>query len=831
MYVKRFTEDLSGQYTCRAYNAYGESAESTVRVRLAATEYVDEEPLPIVRIDEISSQGLKRELACRTNGAKFIWLFNNVPVSNFPNLQQKNENLEINIIGIQSFGKYTCRSFNLAGQTSEVSIELHAHRPIIVEVNPRSLNSLSGDDADFACLVTNQDQGSLQIEWEKDGSSLPANAKQTENGLLRIRNLNKENSGIYKCIVTHPKSGITNSSSASLEVTENIQLEPLRVEIQPSSDVKFIVGKPAELNCIVNGGRNNKIQWNKVNDKLDSSRFETVGSTLIIKEVSNNDRGYFECKVENESENSVAYVLVDVEERIRPVVEAWPAGDQKIKKGDSTYVQCRVVAGEPSPTVEWKRVDGRSFSSRVSIINAGTVLSVQNAESSDFGSYECVAENLAGQTSISISLIEEKEQEIESDQQEENKPEIINVTQQNYAPRIYLGQGNQANPREGDDFTLHCRSDRNDVVLQWLKDSTQLVSNDGDYTITNIRKEDEGTYTCKAENSYGSTSESVQVTVERVNNVRIQISPKEQVVSLDGNTELSCNIENANNGEILYQWSKPGGRLPANHQVYSNVLRINKAQPEDAGRYVCTVSIGLSSYYDVAHLEVSENDPKSAFPVYIKVLEKPQVTASNPTGAFKFGTKLTIECYVKGLTLHVRPTWRKIDGASRTSRYTIDTQETSSTITIPAVLPIDFGKYLCTAEGYTAEGNIAVGQSEISIVRELTNQFKYINHGPKELPNQTNQNLQPTEQENSDTELSEPVVKIKNDGSNAVNEGQSLTLTCDVKGNPIPEIKWEKNNGELPADHRIINNILRCVLIFFIAQKIIEIILIFLKFE
>ena len=274
------------------------------------------------------------------------------------------------------------------------------------------------------------------------------------------------------------------------------------------------------------------------------------------------------------------------------------------------------------------------------------------------------------------------------------------------------------------------------------------------------------------------------------------------------------NVENKNNGEVLYQWSKPGGRLPANHQVAGNILKINKAQPEDAGRYVCTVSIGFSSYYDVAHLEVSQNDPKSAFTLYIKVVEKPQISAQNPTGAFRLGNKLTMECYVKGLTLQARPTWKKANGALR-SNYIITTGDESSSLTIPTVIPIDFGKYICEATAYSSDGKTIVGQNEISIQREQQNQFKYVIHGPIEIPGQSthqpsiHHETHNSDNQNEDQILSEPGAKIRNDRTISISVGQSLTLTCDVKGNPRPEISWEKNGDQLPTDHVISSNFIR----------------------
>ena len=39
--------------------------------------------------------------------------------------------------------------------------------------------------------------------------------------------------------------------------------------------------------------------------------------------------------------------------------------------------------------------------------------------------------------------------------------------------------------------------------------------------------------------------------------------------------------------------------------------------------------------------------------------------------------------------------------------------------------------------------------------------------------------------------------------STVVNETDVASLQCEVKGNPVPQIKWLKDNTSLPADKRI----------------------------
>ena len=73
--------------------------------------------------------------------------------------------------------------------------------------------------------------------------------------------------------------------------------------------------------------------------------------------------------------------------------------------GSGAYAQCRVVAGIPTPTIEWKRADGRALSRNVAIQQDGSLLEIKNAGQEEFGMYECVARNDEGESVGRITLV------------------------------------------------------------------------------------------------------------------------------------------------------------------------------------------------------------------------------------------------------------------------------------------------------------------------------------------------------------------------------------------------------------------------------------------
>lgn len=85
------------------------------------------------------------------------------------------------------------------------------------------------------------------------------------------------------------------------------------------------------------------------------------------------------------------------------MVELHPKEPQLLRVGESTRFACRVTAGIPYPTVTWARVDGRPLPAKAEQDYPG-VITFHSVGLSDAGTYQCVAVNEAGSTSLTSSL-------------------------------------------------------------------------------------------------------------------------------------------------------------------------------------------------------------------------------------------------------------------------------------------------------------------------------------------------------------------------------------------------------------------------------------------
>ena len=308
---------------------------------------------------------------------------------------------------------------------------------------------------------------------------------------------------------------------------------------------------------------------------------------------------------------------------------------------------------------------------------------------------------------------------------------------------------------------MRCDTQTNgDIRVEWTNPRGEYLPSEGDNSliIYSPKSTDSGFYICTVSNRYGNDRAQIQLQIAPTTSdeqqqqqqpqrqeIRVQVTPKTKSVSIGGNADFVCNVQSSDDrSEPLLRWSRAGGaQMPAYHTINGNMLRIQNVREEDAGRYQCTAqsSDGAISF-DAAYLQISKKDPTSAFPVFIRVLETPTDTYQ-PTAEFRYGVKVTAECVAQ--TQDVEDvTWSKEAGVNRA---TFERKEfNSNTMTIPALLAMDLGTYVCIA---TTRGGLKA-QNSIVFTRSTNqnNQFTYSVKGPTEPVSEQDQQQQP-DQNNS----------------------------------------------------------------------------------
>lgn len=71
--------------------------------------------------------------------------------------------------------------------------------------------------------------------------------------------------------------------------------------------------------------------------------------------------------------------------------------------GRNPFVKCAAKLGHPTPQLEWRRKDGEILSKRI-IVNGG-LLHIQDAGKGEYGVYECVGRNEAGESIVEFNFV------------------------------------------------------------------------------------------------------------------------------------------------------------------------------------------------------------------------------------------------------------------------------------------------------------------------------------------------------------------------------------------------------------------------------------------
>lgn len=201
-----------------------------------------------------------------------------------------------------------------------------------------------------------------------------------------------------------------------------------------------------------------------------------------------------------------------------PAIEIQPFQPQSVRIGEPLILTCRILAGNPTPTVVWLRRDGRPLTLRTKETYDGPDLiaidyPISSITIQDGGQYECRATNVVGGVTqtTAIHVLQPPTSHILPDK------EVLTVT-------------------EGDAFSIECfaegyplpnvqweRSDRVKRDLRHRRRTSKSYSpfhnrpkpsHQSVIRRYKAYRSDEGTYVCHAKNAAGESQKSITVRVE-----------------------------------------------------------------------------------------------------------------------------------------------------------------------------------------------------------------------------------------------------------------------------------------------------------------------------
>ncbi|XP_039634170.1 neural cell adhesion molecule 1a isoform X15 [Perca fluviatilis] len=464
-----------------------------------------------------------------------------------------------------------------------------------------------------------------------------------------------------------------------------VQITPTQGEISVGESKFFlceVVGDAKDIDWYAPSGE--KILPNMPD--IFVNRADETTSTLTIYHANVDSAGIYKCVAKNGDKEAQATVQVKIFQKITFASAPSP---QEFNEGDDADIVCNVVSSPP-PTIIWKHKGSKiqvAKDVRYKIMDNGH-LQIRGIKKIDEGMYNCEARVMA-RGEIDFKMIKV----------------VVNVLP---TIRARLSEVN-ATADIGSSALLACDADgfpeptvtwaHNNIVLE-TGDKYSLNEDGSELVIKDVKKVDEGDYTCIAKNKAGEKAEEVSLNVfvqPKITYLNNQTASEfDNQVTLtcealgDPTPTISWSFENRvfTEGEQA-SWTRPDKyeSLDRNIVVRSHArvssLTLKNIVFTYAGQYLCTASNSIGQ--DNQHM-------------YLEVRYAPKIQGRVTVYTWE-GNAANISCEVEahpGASVVWFRDGLQLPSANTTNMKIYNTQSVSY-LEITPDSQSDFGSYNCTA--------------------------------------------------------------------------------------------------------------------------------------
>ncbi|XP_033885551.3 hemicentin-1-like isoform X1 [Acipenser ruthenus] len=779
------------------------------------------------------------ELECRARGTPpphITWLKDGQPVRQRQGVKivSNGSKLLISRAQVSDTGRYQCVATNEAGdhmREFDVSVLVP---PTIQSTGSSERSVVVHKPITLQCVANGIPNAA--ITWLKDGrpvNTASGNIKLESAGReLQIVNSQLEDAGRYTCVATNA------AGEAQQHIRLNVQEPPTIENGGETLNETIIINNVIQLECKAFGNPLPAITWYKDSRPITSAAGVTLlnrGQILQIDNAQLSDTGIYKCAAINAA--GTTELVYSLQVYVPPSISG--SSDMvAVVVNNPVRLECE-ARGIPAPSLTWLK-DGSpvsSFSDGVQVLYGGRVLAITSAQISDTGKYTCVAVNAAGEEQRDIDL-------------------------RVYVPPNIMGEEQNVSVVINQVVVLQCQSNAiPPPTLRWLKDGRPLfrkpgltVSGDGStLKIDGAQVQDMGRYTCEATNVAGKTEKNYNLNVWVPPSIRDSDEVSQLTVTEGSLITLVC--ESSGIPPPSLTWKKNGAVLKADSRGRVRVLsggrqlQISSAEKSDAASYSCMASNMAGDTMKEYNLQVHVRPTilnSGSLPSDVTVTRRNDVT---------------LECEAQGIP---RPavTWLK-DGQPLVNGRGVLILNEGRLLQIKNSQVSDTGRYMCVAVNVAGQAdrkydvNVHVPPSisgdlktpeNVSVVVKnpvalsceasgiplpaitwlkdgrpisLSNSVRILSggrllrlmHAAVEDAGRYTCVVSSTageERKNFDLDILVPP-SIGNEEKLEdvkVKEMQSVTLTCEVTGNPVPQISWQKDGQPLVEDeqHQIVSH-------------------------
>ncbi|XP_013992852.2 neural cell adhesion molecule 1 isoform X14 [Salmo salar] len=380
--------------------------------------------------------------------------------------------------------------------------------------------------------------------------------------------------------------------AASLQV----EITPMQGEISMGESKFFlceVVGDVKDIDWYAPNGE--KLLPNR--QDILVNRNDESSSTLTIYNANVDNAGIYKCVAKNGDKESQGTVNVKIFQKITFKNAPSP---QEFNEGDDADIICDVVSSPPADII-WKHKGSKiqvAKDVRFKILTSNH-LQIRGIKKTDEGAYTCEARVMTrGEIDLKIIKV------------------IVNVL-----PSIRTRQSEvNATADVNQSVMLACDADgfpeptvtwaRNNIVLE--SDDKYGLNNDGsELIIKDVKKVDEGDYTCIARNKAGEKEEEVSLNV--FVQPKITYLVNQTASELEEQITLTCEASGDPTPTITWSFGRriftegeqslDGNVMVRSHARVSS-LTLKYVQFTDAGHYLCTARNSIGQDQQTMYLEV-----------------------------------------------------------------------------------------------------------------------------------------------------------------------------------------------------------------------------------
>ncbi|XP_043603055.1 basement membrane-specific heparan sulfate proteoglycan core protein isoform X21 [Bombus pyrosoma] len=621
--LTNITASDGGSYVCTAINPAGTNS---------AMVYIEVQSMPVISISPQSGMlhvrpGDRVRLLCSANGfpePSVTW-------SRHPNVVSPTTNelaaphqavYEIHSASSSDEGSYICHASSRVGTTEErVYIRVE-------DINDGNDNAIrtdylripDGGKVEMRCHVQDSDGHRIYLDWRRaDDRPLPA-GNSVDNGVLIIPVVDKSAAGEYVCTGRDLTGNVLFRATSVLEV-----LSPPRIVlIPPRQTVRS--GENPSIECRTTGDEPMNIEWDAIGRSLPHSVTHHRG-LLQFHGITYSDAGKYVCKATNEAgtAEAVAEVLVNQNPYENTEIRHLER-DMVTYVGQPVRLRCMV---SDRATIHWSR-EGLPLPPNARIKD--DYLDLPRVRLEDSGRYICQTQTSHGVSSdyvnLNVSLLNLRTDCTRVNPMQCRESSCVcsvqgcflldyycNVNAIFYPDNRYYFNNKRWIPHYlqqlgattipavsvevsqdpvniGDNIDIRCAcSGTHNPRYYWSRPNHSSLPQNAQahgntLRLSNVTVSDSGLYRCTADTPDGTFEQDFNLVVHGGNNDAPAIETK--LAPYGSSLEMDCRP--SIDPPLTFSWSKLGGILQPDAQVFESKLKLTNVKAEDAGTYICTVN-------------------------------------------------------------------------------------------------------------------------------------------------------------------------------------------------------------------------------------------------